>query len=264
MSSLQALVLGLVQGVTEWLPVSSEAVLTLVMTQLFGKGAVSSVNAAIWLHTGTMLAALVYFRQEFWKVGMHFLRKREESFDGSENAVIGKFLIASTFVTGLIGGTIYLLGLEKVAAYPRVFSGLMAAALFVTGLLRMYSSEDIHELVDVGLEDSVLVGFLQGFSILPGVSRSGITSFGFLLRDYDAQDAFRLSFLMSVPAVFAANVGLNLFSDFAVSPSMFLASAVAFLVGYLTIGSVLEIADRAEIAYVCFILGLLALLPVFI
>lgn len=261
---LQAVVLGIVQGVTEWLPISSEAVITLLMTRIFDQGAITSVNSAIWLHTGTMMAAILYFRKDFWDIGMHFLKKREKAFDGSENAVTGKFLIASTLATGLVGGTIYFLGLEKAASYPRLFSGLMAVALFVTGGLRLYSSEELKDFFDIDIQDSLLVGLLQGFSILPGISRSGITSFGFLFRDYRAQDAFHLSFLMSVPAVLAANVGLNLFSGFTVGPSMIVASAVSFVVGYLTIGSVLKIADRGEIAYICFILGLLALLPVLI
>lgn len=264
MELFEALILGIIQGVTEWLPVSSEAVITLTMTRLFNQSVVSSLNSAIWLHTGTMLAALIYFREDFYKIFIHFAKERETAFDGSEEAILGKFLIASTLLTGLIGGTIYILSLENVAEYPELFSGLMAGALFLTGFLRIYSTENLKSSLDIGLEDSLLVGVLQGFSILPGISRSGITSFGFLYREYSAEDAFRLSFLMSVPAILAANIGLELFSGFTVSFELVLASAVAFTVGLLTIDAVLKIADRSEIAYICFALGFIALLPVVI
>lgn len=264
MTPVQAIILGIIQGIFEWLPVSSEAIVTLVMTQIYGSGVIESVNSAVWLHTGTMLAATVYFRDEIlgiidisWKNKHHpvkVLQNREET------AVI-RFLFLSTLLTGVIGGGIYLYGLERFSGSPELFSALTAVALFITGGLRFYRTEDSRMFTDVEDKDSLIIGILQGLSVLPGISRSGSTVFGFFLREYNAEDAFRLSFLMSIPAILIANIGINLFSGFTVSFELLLSAVVAFFVGYGSIEFVLRFAERAEVGIICFILGTISLIP---
>ncbi|MFB6241552.1 MAG: undecaprenyl-diphosphate phosphatase [Candidatus Nanosalina sp.] len=264
MEPLQAIVLGILQGVFEWLPVSSEAVVTLTMTRLFGSGVMESVNAAIWVHTGTMLAATVYFRDEIlglidisWK-NRHDPRKVLR--DSSETSVI-RFLFLSTLVTGVVGGSIYVFGVKSLVGRPKLFSLLTGVALILTGLLRFYRSSESRMFAEVSDTDSVLIGVLQGISISPGISRSGSTTFGLFLREFNAEDALRLSFLMSIPAVLVANIGMNLFSSFSVSPELLLASGVAFVVGYGTIGTVLKFAEKSEVSIICFVLGLISFIP---
>jgi undecaprenyl-diphosphatase len=264
MTPFQAVILGALQGIFEWLPVSSEAVVTLTMTRLFGSGVLESVNAAIWIHTGTMLAATIYFRDEIlglvdisWK-NRHDPRRVLR--DSSETSVM-RFLFFSTLVTGVLGGTIYFTGLERLVGNPGLFSAITGVALFLTGFARLYSSEDSRVFTDVSDLDSALIGVLQGLSILPGISRSGSTVFGFFLRDFNGEDAFRLSFLMSIPAVLAANVGIKLFSGFSVSMELLLASATSFVVGYAAIGTVLKFAERTEVSIICFVLGALSFVP---
>ena len=264
MTPLQAVILGFLQGVFEWLPVSSEAVVTLVMTQLFGSGVMESVNAAIWIHTGTMLAATVYFSDEIlglidisWKNKHHPVKIMRKS---SETSVI-RFLVLSTLVTGLVGGSIYVFSLEHLVSSPKLFSALTGVALILTGVLRLYRTEDSHVFTDVTDKDSLLVGVLQGLSVLPGMSRSGSTTFGLFLREFNAEDAFKLSFLMSIPAILAANIGINLFSGFSVSSELLLSAAVAFVVGYGTIGTVLKFAEKAEVSIICFALGAISFIP---
>ena len=270
MDLIQAVIIGVVQGVAEWLPVSSEAVITLILTQFLGTDPAQALNASIFLHTGTMLAAAFYFRNEYIEITRYCLEKLStprETLEKpgklleDENGKLAVFLAVSTALTGVIGGTIYFTGLKAAVENPTVFYILMSAALFLTGVLRLYQRSESREYSSVGLKDSVFVGVLQGFSIIPGVSRSGTTAFGFLLRDFDARSAFHLSFLMSVPAVLAGSIGLELFTEFSFRPMYLVASAVAGIVGYLTIDTVLEVADRAEIAWICFALGVLALLP---
>jgi Uncharacterized bacitracin resistance protein len=265
MTPLQAIILGVIQGVFEWLPVSSEAIITLVMTNFYGSGVINSVNTAVWLHSGTMLAATVYFRDEIlgildisWKNKHSPIKLLENR---NETSII-RFLFFSTLVTGIIGGTIYVFGLEEMVGNPDMFSGLTALALFVTGGLRLYRTKDTQMFMDVDDKDSILIGVLQGLSVLPGVSRSGSTVFGFFLREYNAEDAFRLSFLMSIPAILIANIGINLFSGFSIKPIMILSAAIAFFVGYGTIEFVLKFAERSEIGIICFILGFISLVPI--
>lgn len=260
MTPLQAVVLGLLQGIFEWLPVSSEAVLTLTMTQIFGTDVVTSLNSAIWLHTGTMAAALLYFRSDIMEMtgkSMENIREPGKILEDS----LTRFIILSTVFTGVIGGSIYLVGKESFAGNPELFSGVTAAALILTGISRHLDSSGDREEKDTGDLDSVFSGILQGFSIIPGISRSGSTVFALLIRGFNGESAFRLSFLMSIPAVIAANIGLNLFSGFTVTPGLLIASLTAFVSGYATIGTVLKLADRTAVSLICFVLAGISLIP---
>jgi undecaprenyl-diphosphatase len=266
MELVQAIIVGIVQGVFEWLPVSSEAVITLILTQFMNADPAQALNASIFLHTGTMFAAFIYFRDEYLEILKHIIERLDQPrqiLKGEEGRLTA-FLIISTFITGVIGAGIYFTGLKSLVENPAVFYVLMSAALFVTGVLRLYRKSESRSYSSVDIRDSIFVGFLQGFSIIPGISRSGTTAFGFLYRDFDARSAFHLSFLMSVPAVAAGSIGLELFTEFAFHPMYLVASAVAGIIGYITIDTVLEVADRAEIAWICFGLAILALAPVFL
>lgn len=267
MNLVEAILLGVLQGVFEWLPVSSEAVVSIIMTQLLGSGVTESVNSAIWLHTGTMLAALIYFRKDFIELFEFFierLRNREFERKGTELENIFVFIVLATLVTSTVGGVIYLGALKVFSGSPDLFAGLTGAALLATGLLRFYQRNEGRVSKDVDLVDSGFVGVLQGLAVIPGVSRSGSTVFGLLYQDFSAKDAFRLSFLLSVPAVLIANIGLNIFSGFTVGVELLVASAVAFVVGYFTIDIVLEIAERTEVAYICFGLAVISFIPLII
>lgn len=274
MEPLVAVLIGVIQGIAEWLPISSEAVISLILQNFLGQAPLESVNASVWLHTGTMVAALLYFRNDFIRLTKEFFRELPqlpETFrekismeKSSEDWKLILFVIVVTGLTAAIGGTIYVLGLKTVAAYPKIFTALTGVALFITGFTRLYEKGDDRKIADLNYTDTALTGLLQSFSILPGISRSGITSFALLYRDFDAEDAFKLSFIISVPAVAAANVGLQLFSGFTVSTDLVIASAVSMVVGYAMIDAVLRIAHRAEVAYICFALGLLSFVPIFL
>lgn len=265
MEILHAVMLGVIQGVFEWLPVSSEAVISLVMTQFLGVEPIKSVNAAIFLHIGTMLAALLYFREDFIEV-VEDLPSYFQDFKQNPNGKLREtnlinFLGFSTLITGLVGGSIYVFGRKAIPESPEVFSGLVGGALLLTGLMKLKASGSSRSYIDAGFSDSILVGFLQGLAVIPGISRSGSTVFGLFYRDFSSEDAFRLSFLMSVPAVVAAQVGLNLFSGFQATSGLLVASLTAAIVGYVSIGAVLEIAEKVEVAYLCFFLAALSFVP---
>jgi undecaprenyl-diphosphatase len=273
MNLIEAVIVGIVQGVAEWLPVSSEAIITLILTQFMNTDPCQALNASIFLHTGTMIAAFLYFKSDYTKIINYVFKQLKqpkvllespEKVMGEEEGRLTVFLTVSTLITGLIGGLIYFTGMKTAVNNPRVFYILMSAALFLTGVLRLYNNSENRLFNTVNIKDSIIMGFLQGFSIIPGVSRSGTTAFGFLFRDFDAKSAFHLSFLMSVPAVAAGSIGLELFTEFNFKPVYLVSAAVAGIVGYLTIDTVLEIADKSEIYWICFALGILALIPAII
>lgn len=267
MDIVQAVVLGFLQGVFEWLPVSSEAVVTLVMTRVFGSGVVESVNSAVWLHTGTMLAATLYFREDIFSIIEQFWSDRKSPFKPirkDSGFPVTRFLFISTLITGILGGSIYVLGLKNLVGRPDVFSALTALALFATGIARFYRPDSSRKRDQLNDKDSLITGILQGFSIIPGISRSGSTVFGLFIRNFDAEEAFKISFLMSVPAILAANIGLELFGGLTISFELVIASLTAFISGYMTIGTVIKLADRAEVSIICFILGFISLIPLII
>lgn len=253
----------MVQGVSEWLPISSEGINSLIMVNVFGKTLADAVVYSIWLHTGTVLAAAVYFRDEVLKLLENFpLYVKNPKKDTDENRLT-TFLIASTALTGIIGLPILLFGIDRAN-----FSGEMATAfigllLIFTGLLQKYSKGPSGK-GDITLKDSVLVGSLQAFSVLPGISRSGITTSVLLLKKYEARSALKLSFLMSIPVVFAAEVGLALLGKLTIDAYSLLAVAISFVFGLLTIGILMEIADRVNFGNFCILLGLLSLAAVLV
>lgn len=260
-----AVVLGVLQGVLEWLPVSSEGVLTLVMTQFFGKTGVEAVGVSVWLHVGTMFAALLYFRSDFLPLLFNLPDYIEGvlggELKGDQKTNLSTFLVVSTITSGLVGGLIYILGLKSLGAHPEAFTALVGVALLVTGVLKLLGEEGLREAADIDPGSSVLAGFLQGLAIVPGISRSGSTVFGLLYRDFSGEDAFRLSFLMSVPAVVIANIGLQVLGGVKFDQGFFVAALASFVTGYLSIDVVLKLAERVEVAYLAFVLAGLSFLP---
>ncbi len=246
---IEYLILGLLQGVTEWLPVSSQGQ-TVLVSQLFGMPVARSLDLSIWLHTGTLLAATVYFRHDL----MGLLKAERRNLLG--------FLIISTALTALVGGPLYLL-------FAGAFSDLAGEAviafvgllLIVTGLVQRSAAPSTREGEGAGGRDAAVAGLLQGLSALPGISRSGITTSALLLRGFSANAALRLSFLMSIFAVSAAEIGLHIRGGFIVSGQAAIAMAGAFATGLLTIDVLLRVAHRIEFWKFLVLLGLLSMVP---
>ncbi|MFC1756980.1 undecaprenyl-diphosphate phosphatase [Patescibacteria group bacterium] len=251
---IEGLVLGIVQGITEWLPISSSGVLTLVGLTFFGHDLGTSVSMALFLHVGTFLSALVYF----WKEVVFILK-------GGDKKVFN-FLLISTIVTGVVGIPVAML-------IYRSFSGLTAGVavaligffLIITGLLQLKKTEDnLRTKKDLTKNDALVGGILQGFSVLPGLSRSGLTVAGLLFRKIKDTDALKLSFLMSLPVVLGGNIILNFLDDgIELSSVSFVALFTAFIVGLLTIKTLLKISRKINFGYFAIGFGVLTLLSLF-
>jgi undecaprenyl-diphosphatase len=148
-------------------------------------------------------------------------------------------------------------------SYAIAFIG---ALLIATGFLQLRARQRIGTRNrSLSLTDAAIVGMLQGVAVLPGFSRSGLTVSALLLRRYSAQDALNLSFLMYIPAVIGAEIGLSAIK----SGSYFTAYAlvaiiVSFCFALLTISTLLRIAERINFGYFCIFIGCLALVPLVI
>jgi len=252
-SPVSALIVGLLQGLLEWLPISSQGNLVIFMISFLGLEPEYALSLSVYLHLGTGLAALVYFREEILGV----LRR-----DSASNRLLFRFLVIATFMTGIVGLPLFLIA-RGTSLLGEALLTLTGAALIVTGLVQRGARGE-HSRTTEPLEtrDGIILGFVQGLSALPGLSRSGLTTSVMLFRGYSGEEAFRISFIMSVPAVFAAALGLTAVEGAPPLGSGVLLSLVAsFLSAYLTIDVLLKLARRVKFWSLCIALGLLALLP---
>jgi undecaprenyl-diphosphatase len=210
--------LGTVQGITEWLPISSEGVNTLILLHFFQESPATAIRTSIWLHTGTLLAASIYFRREILALLRHLpqnIRKLGAA-SGTEQNTLTSFLIVSTLVTGAVGAPLMVFGLSQGKIPTGLVMAIIGVLLIITGLVQKYALRSSGTRTMGGIKDAIVLGVVQAFSVFPGLSRSGLTVSTLLFRGYDARHAMRISFLMSIPVVLAAEVGLATYQLWAV------------------------------------------------
>src|SRR5215470_17279001 len=201
MTLFHAVLLGIVQGLGEFLPISSSAHLVIVPWLLNFPDPGLTFDVA--LHLGTLLALLAYFYRDWILLIRAFFRsfaKKPSNYEPQEKLIW--FLILAT-IPGAVAG----FALEKYAEdafrAPALVATMMAVMGILLGIVDKFSAKT-KSLEQVGLWDSLLVGFSQAFAIIPGVSRSGVTITTGLARKMDRPTAARFSFLLSTPIVAGA------------------------------------------------------------
>jgi undecaprenyl-diphosphatase len=262
-SVVVAVVLGALQGVLEWLPVSSEGNVAVALAAL-GESPTTAVLYGLFLHAGTAVSATAYYREEFADVARTASDWRPASAFAGETATL-TYLVVATLTSGLVG-VVAFLALESLvsALTGGAFVALVGGLLVATGVLqRVAGGTDVAGRGGPDAVDAVVVGALQGLAVLPGVSRSGTTASALLLRGHEGEAAFRLSFLLSVPAALGA-AGLAVVEHGglpSVAPLPALVAVVtAAVVGYLSIDVLLRAVRRLAFWAVCVALGALAVL----
>lgn len=141
---------------------------------------------------------------------------------------------------------------------------IIGVFLIITGLVQKYARGFLGTKTETGTRDAILLGVVQAFAAMPGLSRSGLTVAAFLFRGYEVKQAIRLSFLMSIPAVLAAEIGLVLIGEMSFDLMAVSSVITAFLFGILTIGALMRVAIRVAFWKFCILLGALSLLPLLI
>ncbi|MDZ7746823.1 MAG: undecaprenyl-diphosphate phosphatase [Halobacteriales archaeon] len=249
-----AVIVGILQGIFEWLPISSEGNIALYLTAVEGLDPAAATDFALFLHAGTAVSAAFYYRGE-----LAALARRLPAWRATRDREL-TFLAVATVASAVVGLAAY-------ATIEELFSALTGGAFIVligillvaTGLFQRVANARLGNRTDPTLVDGLLVGVLQGIAILPGISRSGSTVSALLLRGYDPEASFRLSFLLSIPAALGA--GVLTLTDGVPELSLaagIVATGVAAVVGYLTIDALLRVVSRIAFWAVCLGLGGLA------
>jgi undecaprenyl-diphosphatase len=239
-SWLEAVVLGLVQGLTEFLPISSTAHLRIIPA-FFGWPDPGAAFTAV-TQLGTMAAVLAYFRRDLWRIASAWLRGlRDPAVRRTLEARMGWYIGLGTIPIVVFGYAFQ----NEIETGARSLT-LIAWALIVFGLLLLVA--DLTGSKRRGVEsingrDAAFIGFAQALALIPGVSRSGATLTAGLLRGLDRAAAARYSFLLSVPAVVLS--GLFELGDVtraggAGVPATAIATLLAFVAGYASIAFLLR------------------------
>ncbi|WP_254272368.1 undecaprenyl-diphosphate phosphatase [Haloarcula marina] len=254
---LVAVLLGLLQGVLEWIPVSSEGGVALASTALSGLNPADATRLALFLHGGTAIAAVGYYRGELRDITRSAASLSRRPF-AAETADLS-FLVVATAATGLTGLPAYLLLETAVSELEGgLFLAFVGGLLVVTGLVQRFAATlSLGERTRPNWVDALLVGGLQGIAILPGVSRSGTTVSALLLRGHEGESSLRLSFLLSIPAALAANALVLADTGVpSISPTeAVVALAVSAVVGYLTVDALVRLVREVPFWAVCVVFG---------
>ena len=272
MTTIEAIVLGILQGLTEFLPVSSSGHLVLFQ-HLFGLKE-AELFFDVCVHLGTLVAVIIVFRHEIIKIISVLLQlvapggQKEKFLQKMESEP--ELKMAVLIVIGSIPTAI--LGLLFASIADRLFSSTLIAGLMlmVTGLLLWITRKaETHALAardgHLTTAKAFIIGIVQGLAIIPGISRSGSTISTGLLLGVDRETAARYSFLLSIPAIVGAGL-LSLKDGFSqtnpVIWTSLLGAVTAAIVGYGALKSLLQMVKKGRLyvfAPYCWLVGLLAI-----
>ena len=271
MNFIQAILMGIVQGLSEFLPISSSA--HLVFTSNFYKvmkniPIVQSSNEEVFFdimaHLGTLIAVLIFFRKDVLNIleaMWHALKNKDWS---DKEAKLGLFICVGTIITIVLALPINEIA-EKLVYKPAIVGGL----LFITGFTLLYSeykSKKLEKKTDnVDLKTSILIGLAQGLAALPGFSRSGWTIATGLFCGLDRITSARYSFLLSIPIILGASmvyplVKIDVHEAVGYNWSAIIAGTiVSGITGYLCIKYFMRFISKFSLAifgYYCIIAGI--------
>ena len=271
MDLIQTILMGIVQGLSEFLPISSSA--HLVFTSNFykvfkGIEIVQESNQEVFLdimlHLGTLIAVLIFFRKEIMDVikALYFgLRNKDYS---SKDFKTGVYIMLGTVITVLIA-----FPLNEVAEFLVFKPAIVGGLLMFTGCLLLFSEwwgKRIKNKKEINLKSSVLIAIAQGLAALPGFSRSGLTIATGLLSGHERKTAAEYSFLLSIPIILGASMVYPLIKlDFAEVvtynwTAIIAGTVVSGIVGYLCIKYFLKFVGRFSLGifgYYCLIMGII-------
>lgn len=275
MNFLTAIILGLVQGFAEFLPISSSGHLSLFQ-HFFGLQTAEGSNLFfdVLLHLGTLVAVFIYYWEDIRDMIVEFIALcKELAGKGTSSRPTAQAISARRMILLIIVGTLPLFLIlpikDKIEAlYDNTW--FVGCALLVTGCILFFSdrmAKGRKTERSATLKDVALVGVAQALATVPGISRSGSTIAAGMMLGFDRKFAVRFSFLMSLPAVLGANLlslvdAIQAGLDLSLMPVYIVGVCVAAMSGYFAIGVVKRLTDEGrfgKFAYYCWGVGALTL-----
>lgn len=266
MTILEAVVLGVIQGITEFLPVSSSGHLALM--QHFLGLREPHVFFDVMLHLGTLGAVIIVYKQSIRELAgaslsaiasSQFYRRPIFTINGSTDLKLIWFILIGSVPTGVIA-IAFKQQLEALFVKPTIVAVMLMTTGVILQLPRLRRST-VQEDCRLRFWHSPLIGIAQGLAITPGISRSGATISMALLLGISAKKAARFSFLLSIPAILGA-VLLKIKDVASISvdtTAVVVGTLTSFLVGYIALRVLLSVLDRGKFSgfsYYCFALGI--------
>jgi len=233
------ILLGAIQGIFEWIPISSEGMVALA-SQFLVKD-INPVDIALFLHLGTFLAVMVYFWKD-WKEVLLF-----------KNKELLKFLAITTLVSLAIGFVLYNFVSKAV---------LGTGLLFITGFGLLFTACFNKRRKTAGLEGNnlaLVAGVFQGLAVIPGFSRSASTIFALSLGKKSPSDILKLSYMMSAPVVLAS-AGYIFLKNPSILTGGWIALPISFLVGLASLKILLNISSKISFVKFAVVFGIICLL----
>jgi undecaprenyl-diphosphatase len=244
---IEVIILAVVQGITEWLPISSSGHLVITQKAL---GLNLPLIYSVMLHLGTLIVVLTVFRKDIADIIKAVVKRDFETEEGK----LALFIVVGSVPTAIIGFIFH-------GFFESLFSNLPAvgSALLITGAILFLSEKRIGN-KKMGITDSLLIGLAQAIAIIPGISRSGATISTGLLRKIDKKTAFKYSFLLSAPAIAGATIMESKHLALGnIDPiPLLLGTIVSMIVGYASLKLLQKIVMNEKIhlfAYYCWLAG---------
>ncbi|MBQ2984645.1 MAG: undecaprenyl-diphosphate phosphatase [Candidatus Gastranaerophilales bacterium] len=266
MQTLQAVITGAMQGLSEFLPISSSAHIVfsnelyeLITKTAFITSKEEEIFFDIMVHLATLFAVLIYFFNDLKAILKDFFVSIKEKDYKNKNFLLTNYILLSTVITGIIG----LIFKEKVEYFiqnPKY----ICFFLFITGLILLFSEKMYKGNKEINLKSSILIAIAQGLAIFPGFSRSGLTISTGLFLGLNRVEAARFSFLMSIPVILLASMiyplmslDFNLITTFNLK-AIAIGFLVSFVVGYLCIKYFMKLLGKLTLksfAYYCLVIS---------
>jgi undecaprenyl-diphosphatase len=254
---LWQIVVALLQGLVEWLPISSEGQVVFFIYNFTSVPVSEVVSLVVWLHLGTALAVIVRYPRTI--LDILSLKDRH----------LTRLLLIATVATAITAIPLYVFLKNSIAAFQgEILNILVGVLLIVTAFVlylpsRRESGDSFLELNEPTDREALITGLVQGSSVLPGLSRSGVTVSALLIQKVDRETALRFSFLMSVPAVLGI-LAIELLTGNTIPASvsisdLIIIEAIVFLVGLASMEFLLRVARRVNFWSLCLIIGLIAI-----
>ena len=269
MNFLQAIILGIVQGLTEFIPISSTAHLVFASrwTNVYNGDPQQITATMAVIQLGTLAAVFVYFAGDIWSISVAFirdhwsrLRGRHNRYSGthgvrpiwlSHEAWLGWLVIIGSIPIGVVG-ILFKETIEGPSTKNLWFISIMLIGVALLLTLAEFAGKQRKKMRDLGMSDAIVVGLAQVISLMPGASRSGSTIMGGLFAGQTRETAARFSFLLSIPAITASGL-LQLKEAWEILPAdsfmpLLVGTIVAGIVGYLSIWFLLAFLRRNSTA----------------